>query len=320
VNNVDIAKEYVFGYDLLSQNTAAIVDDSVDGAVEGADSGETQTDTVFYHYDSLGTTRNLSNDSGVITDDYFYEAFGDLLASTGTTDNDYLYTGEQYDAALDNYYLRARYYNQGVGRFTQQDTWMGREINPITLNKYLYGHSEPLNGIDQSGNMFITDSTMASSIQGSLQGGRAVGFRLTLKRVGKELACVTIKEIAINKIAEMAIGVYVFTDGDNDNKPYAGKTNNHKVRKKQHGKRVKEMLVQVEFRAKNILDLFGLSDENKALDNGLRIVEQSFMDYFDGNEIQTSNKYNSVANNPKSLNSQKIRTILNNGINICEDK
>ncbi|WP_200911156.1 RHS repeat-associated core domain-containing protein, partial [Pseudoalteromonas sp. P1-9] len=56
-----------------------------------------------------------------------------LQNQTGTTDNNYLYTGEQFDGDLDQYYLRARYYDQGVGRFTQQDAWMGRDGEPVTL-------------------------------------------------------------------------------------------------------------------------------------------------------------------------------------------
>ncbi|WP_100658778.1 hypothetical protein [Alteromonas flava] len=55
-----------------------------------------------------------SDNQTLISDEYAYEAFGELLGQTGTTDNDYLYTGEQFDAELDNYYLRARYYNQDV--------------------------------------------------------------------------------------------------------------------------------------------------------------------------------------------------------------
>lgn len=95
----------MFGNDLISQKTTS--------------------DTHFYHYDSLGTTRDLSDSTANISDSYFYEAFGELLNQTGRTDNNYKYTGEQFDAELDNYYLRARYYNQGMGRFTQMDSFDG---------------------------------------------------------------------------------------------------------------------------------------------------------------------------------------------------
>ncbi|NLF78142.1 MAG: hypothetical protein GX573_20810 [Chloroflexi bacterium] len=49
----------------------------------------------------------LTNNPGSVTDTYAYTAFGDLYAQTGTTLNDYLYTGQRYDATTEQYYLRA---------------------------------------------------------------------------------------------------------------------------------------------------------------------------------------------------------------------
>jgi RHS repeat-associated protein len=62
-----------------------------------------------------------------------------------------VYAGEQYDPHLDQYYLRARYYNQNVGRFHTMDDWAGVLNNPITLNKYLYGNGNPVMYVDPSG-------------------------------------------------------------------------------------------------------------------------------------------------------------------------
>jgi RHS repeat-associated protein len=127
--------DYLYGDDLIKQTKAA--NDS------------------YYLYDGLGSTRALSDSTGTITDTYNYESFGTVLNQTGTTPNDYLFTGEQYDSGLDNYYLRARYYDQNIGRFTQQDTWMGNNSDPITLHKYLYANADPVNNIDPSGNVTI---------------------------------------------------------------------------------------------------------------------------------------------------------------------
>ena len=143
-----INKEFVFGTDLVSQ-------------IVGGESH-------FFHYDSLGTTRDLSDSTGILTDSYFYEAFGELLASTGTTDNNYRYTGEQYDHDLDTYYLRARYYNPGVGRFTQMDTWLGNDSSPITLNKYVYGNADGVNNIDPTGNFSIAELQAVNNIRSIL--------------------------------------------------------------------------------------------------------------------------------------------------------
>ncbi len=89
VDDTSVVK-YSYGHDLLSQ--------------------ERSGNTSFYHYDGLGSTRGLSDASGVLTDSYNYEAFGELLNQTGSTENTYLFTGEQYDPNLGSYYLRARYY------------------------------------------------------------------------------------------------------------------------------------------------------------------------------------------------------------------
>ena len=69
---------------------------------------------------------------------------------------------------FDPYYLRARYYDQGVGRFTQMDTWMGRNHDPITLHKYLYANADPINNIDPSGHFSLGSTGAANSIVGTL--------------------------------------------------------------------------------------------------------------------------------------------------------
>ncbi|MEC4896326.1 MAG: RHS repeat-associated core domain-containing protein, partial [Oscillatoria sp. PMC 1051.18] len=49
------------------------------------------------------------------------------------------------------YYLRDRYYDAGVGRFTRRDVYEGRLGEPITLHKYLYGNGNPVSYTDPSG-------------------------------------------------------------------------------------------------------------------------------------------------------------------------
>src|SRR6185312_13097834 len=63
----------------------------------------------FYGYDGHGSVRALTNNTGVVTDTYDYDAFGNLIASTGSTPNNYLFAGEQWDPNLGLYYNRARY-------------------------------------------------------------------------------------------------------------------------------------------------------------------------------------------------------------------
>jgi RHS repeat-associated protein len=87
----------------------------------------------------------------VITDRYDYGAFGNLISQTGDTPNPYLYSGEQYDANIGGYYLRARYYSQPRGRFLSTDSFPGVNFNPLTLYKYVYAHDDPVNPLDATG-------------------------------------------------------------------------------------------------------------------------------------------------------------------------
>ena len=98
--------------------------------------------------------RALTNPSGAVTDTYDYDAFGNLIHSTGTTPNNYLFAGEQFDSDLGLYYNRARYLNVSTGRFWSADTFEGDPASPLSLHKYLYGASDPINHIDPSGKDF----------------------------------------------------------------------------------------------------------------------------------------------------------------------
>ena len=71
----------------------------------------------FYGLDGHGSVRFLTNLSGNVTDAYDYDAFGMSIHLLGPTPNAYLFSGEQFDADLGFYYLRARYLNAVTGRF-----------------------------------------------------------------------------------------------------------------------------------------------------------------------------------------------------------
>jgi len=105
----------------------------------------------IYEYDGGGSVRQLTNTAGQVTDKYEYDAFGNSFTLSGTTPNNYLYRGEQYDPDLGLYYLRARYYNPQTGRFMSRDPEDGKPRNPATLHKYLYANGDPINRIDPRG-------------------------------------------------------------------------------------------------------------------------------------------------------------------------
>jgi len=105
----------------------------------------------FYGYDGGGNVRQLTNAAGSVTDTYEYDAYGNALITTGSTPNNYLYRGEQFDPDLGLYYLRARHYNPQTGRFMGRDPQSGSSLDPRTLHKYLYAHGDPVNAWDPTG-------------------------------------------------------------------------------------------------------------------------------------------------------------------------
>lgn len=54
-------------------------------------------------------------------DTYGYDSFGNVIASSGTFSNRYLFTGREFDSETGNYYYRSRYYDQVAGRFISED-------------------------------------------------------------------------------------------------------------------------------------------------------------------------------------------------------
>jgi RHS repeat-associated protein len=73
------------------------------------------------------------------------------ITTSGTTPNNFLYSGEQYDGVLGMYYLRARYYNPATGRFLAMDPYEGDILNPATLHRYAYARDNPVNVTDPTG-------------------------------------------------------------------------------------------------------------------------------------------------------------------------
>jgi RHS repeat-associated protein len=111
--------------------------------------------TSYYGYDAHGDVRSLMNNGGVVTDTYDYDAFGNVVGSTGTTPNVYRYQGEAFDSETGLYYMRARYYDPTVGRFLNVDQMTDQGEHP-----YSYAAADPVNGHDPTGTQDVIEYSL----------------------------------------------------------------------------------------------------------------------------------------------------------------
>ena len=150
-------------------------------------------ETDFYLFNAHGDVTGLADSTGASTRAYDYDAFGVEKDPDPLDENPFRYCGEYFDGETKTYYLRARYYDPNIGRFTQQDThWTTANSiygdNPQKINEredklglksysyapqitavmqsgnlYVYGVSNPIAALDRSGRiataaMMLTDS------------------------------------------------------------------------------------------------------------------------------------------------------------------
>ncbi len=151
--NGAVTAQFTYGLMRISQNRA--------GAVS------------YYGYDPSGSVRELLNASGAVTDEYSYDAFGNTVAQTGSTANEFLYRGEQFDAGLAVYYLRARYYVPRTERFLTEDKYEGEDLAACDCparrdwaartsgsGLFWYAEADPINSVDPSGNDSLLEEAL----------------------------------------------------------------------------------------------------------------------------------------------------------------
>ena len=112
-----------------------------------ARSSDSESARTYYHYasDEMGSTTHIVDENGNVQNRYAYDAWGRIMVKEEAVPNRFTYYGQQIDPITQQYYLRARFYNPVIGRFTQEDTYRGDG-----LNLYAYCANNPVYYIDPS--------------------------------------------------------------------------------------------------------------------------------------------------------------------------
>ena len=119
--------------------------------------------------DGLGSVRQLADGRGYIVRRYDYSPFGQVVAAEGEWANPLQYTGEQWDADVGLLYLRARWYDPAVGRFTTPDPFPGFVFFPQTQHAYVYVVNNPVKHTDPSGHLpLLLTAALGAAIGGAV--------------------------------------------------------------------------------------------------------------------------------------------------------
>ena len=106
-----------------------------------------------------GDITGIVNASGTSVVEYAYDAWGNLLSTTGTLAttlgaiNIFRYRGYVYDVDTELYYLQSRYYDPDCGRFLNPDdaSYLGASGSVLGWNLYSYCENNAVNKTDPIG-------------------------------------------------------------------------------------------------------------------------------------------------------------------------
>lgn len=129
-----------------------LIEDGLVAYINGADGRPIeqillQSSTPRYlHYDTRGSTRALTNQSGAVLASYSYDAYGNRTSPATTVENPFGYSGEYTGPETGLQYLNARYYDPATGQFITRDP-----VEMATRQPYSYAGGGPVNSNDPTG-------------------------------------------------------------------------------------------------------------------------------------------------------------------------
>ena len=106
--------------------------------------------TSYAHFDALGSTRQLTDQSGSVTDELLYDAWGKEVSRTGSTNLPFQFVGRYgyyRDDETDAFYILARTYQPSIARWWSQDP----AIILLDFTLFRYCRNRPLFSIDPGG-------------------------------------------------------------------------------------------------------------------------------------------------------------------------
>ena len=100
-----------------------------------------------------------------------YDAFGNIINQTGSVISNFRYKGYYYDTDIELYYLKTRFYNPVLLRFITPDSIEYLDSSSIIgLNLYAYCGYDPVNMVDEEGNLCFFACLAIGALVGAIVG------------------------------------------------------------------------------------------------------------------------------------------------------
>lgn len=109
--------------------------------------------TYYYVLNLQGDVVKLVTESGAVAASYEYDAWGNILSSSGSKAeiNPLRYRGYYYDTETGFYYLQSRYYDPVTHRFINADSYSSTGQGIIGYNMFAYCNNSPVIQADHTG-------------------------------------------------------------------------------------------------------------------------------------------------------------------------
>ena len=150
-----------------------------------------QPNTYYYVLNLQGDVVKLVTESGAVAASYEYDAWGNILASSGSMaeKNPLRYRGYYYDSETGFYYLQSRYYDPATRRFINADVYASTDSkNPISCNMFAYCENRPLIHYDENGELLIELVIIGIGVSFAVGGAEAyVSARSSGASVGESM-------------------------------------------------------------------------------------------------------------------------------------
>ena len=115
----------------------------------------------FYVKNAQNDVVAITDSTGKVIANYYYDDWGKLIETTGNTEianlNPIRYRSYYYDSEIEFYWLQSRCYDPEVGRFISEDRYIKTPTGSLlSTNMFAYCENNPVNKFDPTGGGALT--------------------------------------------------------------------------------------------------------------------------------------------------------------------